>query len=78
MMTLLGLVIMMMTSGVAGKTYLVETADGDLPALQHGGAIDPLGSIDHPLEQGIITILILTFLNFFTCQEDMCYNSHKG
>ena len=51
-MTLLGLVVMMMTSGVEGKTYLVETADGDLPA-------HPLSGIDHPLAQGIITILTL-------------------
>ena len=59
MMTLLGLVVMMMTSGVAGKTYLVETADGDLPALRYGAIDQPLtNALDQPLAQGIITILI--------------------
>ena len=52
LMTLLGLVVMMMTSGVEGKTYLVETADGDLPAYP------PTRSAIDPLEKGIITILI--------------------
>ena len=59
LMTLLGLVVMMMTSGVEGKTYLVKTAEGDLPALPHGAIDQPLtNALDHPLEQGIITILI--------------------
>ena len=58
-MTLLGLVVMMMTSGVEGKTYLVKTADGDLPAHPHGAIDQPLtNALDHPFEQGIITILI--------------------
>ena len=59
MMTLLGLV-MMMTSGMTGKTYLVETADGDLPAkIPHGLIDQPFNyALGHQFEQGIITILI--------------------
>ena len=47
LMTLLGLVVMTMTSGVAGKTYLVKTADGGLPSA-------PQDILRLPLEQGII------------------------
>ena len=56
LMTLLGLVMMMMMSGVAGKTYLVETADGDLPLYPPTRRAHPLGGMDQPLAQGIITI----------------------
>ena len=36
LMAFLGLVVMMMmTSGVTGKTYLVKTADGGLPSAPH-------------------------------------------
>ena len=60
LMAVLGLV-MMMTSGVAGKTYLVETADGSLPSLRHG-AQHPRRAVVPPTQQGIITISALTFL----------------
>ena len=63
LMTFLGLVVMMMTSGAAGKTYLVETADGGLPSAPHGAAAPHHSAVDHPLEQGIITISILTWQN---------------
>ena len=56
-MAFLGLVVMMMTSGVAGKTYLVETEDGGLPSTPYRSAMD------YPLEQGIITISNLSWQN---------------
>ena len=63
-MAFLGLVVMMMmTSGVAGRTYLVETADGGPPTFPHGAAAPHRSAMDHPLEQGIITISTLTWQN---------------
>ena len=63
-MAFLGLVVMMMmTSGVAGRTYLVETADYSPPSFHIDTTGPHRSAMDHPLEQGIITISNLTWQN---------------
>ena len=76
--------VMMMTIGVAGKTNLMESVDGDLPSNSNG-AVSPLpktltlllnfeagphhSAMNHPLEKGIITISVFNELfTDFSCE----------